>query len=351
MKKITALLLALALTAALAGCIKDGGGTTPTDPPGTGAQQDTGGKGTTPPTGTGEDTDPVTAPPDSGEDTEPVTPPEDTDPDALRLGLMSDAAALGAAGLYGGAYTLVTNVTDPAADLASGALDAAIVPVDTAARIYAGTDGKIQIAAVTAKGGWGIIERGNTVHDIWGLASKTVYAAREYPVALELFTYIAEQYDFIIGDTLKIESVPLAELTGHDLTLMPAALVGETLVRDADTRMALDVGQEWTEITGTSFLPAACLVVRESVTDGELRELLAALKTSQETVSDNLDKAVALGLAENQEEAWASVEYLDFMWLEGADTIREELLDYYSALVQIDPDLIGGHIPDDGFYR
>lgn len=344
MKRSLALLLALILIPALAGC--DRGGSEATGPVQSGEPSGSSAP-TTPSVGPG--TEPA-RPTDPAGTTGPTTPPV-TDPDALKLGLMDDAAAMGAAGLYGGTYTLVTNVTDPGGDLASGALDAAIVPVDAAARIYAETDGKVRIAAVTAAGGWGIVERGNAVHNIWDLAAKTVWTDADAPVSVQLFTYIAERYDFIVGDTLKLESVPAAKLIEQDLTLMPAKLAGITLVRDADTHKALDLGAEWAEITGSDFLPAACLVVGADMADADLDGLKADLKASQEAVSDSLDKAVALGLAANQEEAWASLECLSFTWLEGADTVREALYDYFSVLYRLDPQLIGGYIPDDGFYR
>lgn len=344
MKRSLALLLALILIPALAGC--DRAGTKATGPSQSGEPSGSAGPATT---SAGPGTEPA-RPTDPDGTTGPTAPPV-TDPGALKLGLMDDAAALGAAGLYGGTYNLVTKVTDPGGDLASGVLDAAIVPVDTAARIYAETDGKVRIAAVTAVGGWGIVERGNTVHNIWDLAAKTVWTDADAPVSVQLFTYVAERYDFIVGDTLKLESVPASKLAEQDLTLMPAKLAGITLVRDADTHKALDLGEEWVEITGSDFLPAACLVVGADLADADLDTLKADLKASQEVVSDSLDKAVALGLAANQEEAWASLECLSFTWLEGADTVREALYDYFSVLYRLDPELIGGYIPDDGFYR
>lgn len=353
-KKGTALLLALLLICALTGCRRGGGPSEPpTDPPASGPGES---QGTSEPTPSRpEGSEPTAAAPSTEATgatqgpTEATSGPED--PGALTIGLMDDAAALGAAGLYGGPYTLVPDVSDPGDRLVSGALDAALVPLDEAARLYASTDGAVRIAAVTASGGWGIVERGNTVHNIWDLAGKTVYVAEDSRDGLELFTYTVRQYDFVVGDTLFIETVPADRLMDHDLTLMDAEQVGVTIVRDPATHKALDIGQEWTEVTNTAFLPAACLVVGPGVTDEELAALLPALKASQETVSDNLDKAVALGLSDSQEEAWASLECLKFMWLQGADTIREELTDYFMCLFQIDPALIGGYIPDDEFYR
>lgn len=372
MKRITALLLALALIFALAGCIRSGVGDDPdADNPGPGTQVDNNdddhgngdpdGPGDVPDDDkdkpNGEDKPPVQdpddAPDDPGDsDDDPDTPPDQPDTGTLAIGFMDDAASLAAAGLYGGEFKLVTKVADPGEGLRSGDLDAAVVPVDMAARIYTDTGRKIKLAAVVASGGWGIVERGSSVRDMFGLAQKTVYVPKEEPGAAEVFAYIAEGYGFEIGDTLKIEYVPKAELSEHELSLMPSSLAGTTIVQDAGTHMALKMADGWREVSGCSFLPAACLVVSTDMENSDLDALKAAFKvsTTKESVSENMDDVLSMKLAGSDEEAWAYLECLDFIWIDGANDLREQLADYFSVLYEIDQELIGGSIPDDGFY-
>lgn len=351
-KRFFALFLALILTASLAGCLRSGGEVTeePSDTDGP-----TAGPPVSNPTEGDRDKEP-TPPTDGGSDGPTQGPDEPTAPipdeDALRLGLCADAAAMGAAGLAGNErYRLVFGTVDLAAALSNGELDAALVPIDAAVRIYSATGGKVSLAAVTASGGWKIVERGTVVRNIWDLAGKTVYVPRESSMAVKLFEYVATGYDFILGDTLTLEEVPTSELASHDLALMPAVLAGSTIVRDAETHFALDLGEELENVAGFSLLPVGCLIVRSDVEDAELQALLADLRVSQENLSDNLDTVVALKMAASQEEAWAAAnDSCTFVWYTGEE-LRERLEGFIDLLYSLDPALIGGHIPDDGFYR
>lgn len=270
---------------------------------------------------------------------------------ALRIGLCADAAAIGAAGLAKNEeYRLVFGTPDLTAAFSNGELDAALVPIDAAAQIYAATDGKVRLAAVTASGGWKVVERGTAVRDIWGLAGKTVYVPQESSMAVGLFEYVATGYDFMIGDTLMIEAVPTSELSQYDLALMPATIAGSLIVRDADTHLALDLGEELENITGMQLLPVGCLIVASGMDAGKVETLLGDLKASQDSLSENLDMAVALGMAASEEEAWAAAhDSCRLGWYTGEE-MRDRVESFMTLLYSLDPALLGGHIPDDGFY-
>ncbi len=332
MRKYFALLLALVLCLSAAGC-KDN---TPGE--------------TNPPETSGS----ASVPTDT-EDTEPSGSEEATEPSAeptgLRLGVLRDSAALGAAGLAGSGRYQVTSGSDAAGKLAAGELDAAIIPVSTASRLYNETGGKVKLAAITASGGWVLVERGDSVRDIFGLVGRTVYLPNGFDAAARIFEYIAEEYGYIVGDTLDVRYVDEGSLLDTDLALMPSFSAGIAIVRDSGFRIALDIQEQWTYLTGETMLPAGCLAVRSDLGDEELKALLADLEKSQKTVSDNLDAAVEAGMAENQEEAWAALEGCDLIWIQGESEMREALADYLSALYTMDPALIGGFVPDDGFYR
>lgn len=355
-KKTLALILALLLVISLSACDRSGGGPSgepsesdgPTDKPAVQDPTKEAGDVTEPSASDDKVTD---APTDGQDDPTDATDPTDAE-GALKLGLCADAAAIGAAGLSGnGSYRLVFGTADLASALSSGELDAALVPIDAAVRIYDATNGKVSLAAVTASGGWKIVERGSVVRNIWDLAGKTVYVPRESAMAVRLFEYVATGYDFILGDTLKLEEVPTSELANYDLALMPAILAGSTIVRDPETHLALDLGEELENVTGSALLPVGCLIVRSDMDSDDLQALLADLRASQEGLSDNLDKAVSLKMAASQEEAWAAAnDSCTFIWYTGAE-MRERVENFIELLYSLDPSLIGGHIPDDGFFK
>ena len=343
MKRYFALLLALAMCLSLVGCKDKAEGNN------NGNDEPVGPSPSGPSVPDTEDDGPDTKP-DDGPDTTPDDGPVEAP--RIKLGVLMDSAALGAAGLAdSGRYDVRVGDEQLLADLAGGALDGAIVPVSSAVKAYNETDGKIQIAAITASGGWVLVERGDSVKDIFGLVNRTVYLPTGYDAAARIFEHVTGEYGYIVGDTLDVRYVDADTLAEADLALMPSMLAGRTIVRDAGARIALDLQEQWTYLTDESFLPAACLAVSFGTDDETLSALLADLKRSQEEVSDHLEAAVALGLASNQEEAWAALEGCKLIWAEGADVLREELAQYLSALYDLDPALIGGFIPDDGFYR
>lgn len=302
-----------------------------------------------------EDDVPVLAP-----DVQPE--PEDPEPDTggdrprqptgVKLGVLRDSAAIGAAGLAAeGLYDVRVGGADVMEDLSSGALDAAVIPVSDAARLYNETGGKVRIAAVTAAGGWVLVERGDSVQDIFGLVDRTVYLPTGYDAEARMFEHVASEYGYIIGDTLDVMYVGEDALESSDLALMPSLMAGRAIVRDSDARIALDLQELWTYLTEEPILPAGCLAVGESLGGEELETLLEDLHASQLNVSDHLDAAVDAGLAQDQEEAWAALEGCELTWIEGADELRESIAGYLRALYGLDPSLIGGFVPDDGFYR
>ncbi len=307
MKKAVALLLALVWIAALSGCIaKLPGETLPQESDG-------------PETGdTGKPAD--STPPDTAEDTAPAdTETQDTAP-ALPLlaGFGPVAEAVGAAAAEKWEFV---NTADAAKMLADGSASAAVLPVGAAARIYNETEGKIAVAALLTSGGWVIAEQGDTVKDIFSLAGKTVYVPTGEEEAAAVFGYIAEEYGFEIGSTLKLEAA--SDARGKTPALLPGDLYGNSA-----QRAAIDLLAEWKDVTGESLWPGLCLAVRK---DAEGTDSLT-------------------GAAKKALEGAKAAPGMEYAYVTGAEPLRESLRSYLSLLYKLDPKLIGGYIPDDGFY-
>lgn len=355
MRRITAFLLALALVAALAGCNRQ----TPPDGdeppvPDVGPNEpDDGGHGDVPKPDDGDDKTP-----DEGDDPDKPDEPDGPDKpenDAVKLYVGSLPAGFAAAGLYGNeAYTLVREVEDVAAALRDGQLDAAIMPVTGAAKAYGETGESVRIAALIATDALGLYEVGTDVDSIYALAEKSVSVAQDCSGAAEIFEHIALEYGFIMGETLNITRTSpealVADMSSGSVKL--GVMTSADAARIPNARLAIDLAEEWEYVTllGTG-LPEGCLVVRSDMPDETLTALLADLDGSRKAVAADPAIAARAGLAGSESEAEFAVSGCDYIWVVGAAAIREKLSAYYETMYRLDPSLLGGSIPDDGFYR
>ncbi len=210
-----------------------------------------------------------------------------------------------------------------AESLKAGTADAAVLTVSEAARLYRESGGSVNVAALLSSGGWVIAEKGTGIDGVLGLGGKTVYAPEDAGEAMAVLGCIAGEYGFEVGKNLKIEAVSDPE--NRDVALLPEGGTG------AGQRTALSLLSEWEYATGRELLPGLCLVVRSDMEDGTLKELLEA------------SSAVCAGAADT--------DYTEYLYLSGEGELRGALEDYLELLYGADSAVIGGSIPDDGFYR
>ncbi len=325
MKKLLSLALALSMVLALAGCLKNNGDlpdldTPPPDesdpadaqtPPddGNDKSDDGGSSG-------GDKTDGEDKSDDDGDGGE-EDPPEDS---ARKLALtpgLADALASVSADNWD-----VTGDSSAAEGLKNGTYDAAAVSLSDAAKLYRET-GAVNVAALLTSGGWLVAEKGDAVTDMLGLGGRIVYAPEDADEAMAVLGYIAEQYGFDLGDTLIIE--PTADAASQDLALLPEGGMGD------GQRAALSLLEEWEYATGRELLPGTVLAVRSDLEQEPLDGLLAAVETAVSAASDT--------------------DVTEYVFVTGADELKDALEGHLELLYGVNPDVVGGSIPDDGFYR
>lgn len=328
-KRLTALLAALVLLISSAGCSRRGEeDKTPEDGAQTAAPpEDTGPE---PGQDGGQDTEQGDLPEDGGTENEDAGKPDGGDGDGPQDGGQEAlsvlcavpgpvAEALAGAELSG----WTPEAAEDAADrLQSGEAQAAAIPLGEAARLYNATDGQVRVCALLSVGGWVIAEQGDGIGSIFSLAGQTVAVPENAPEATAVFAYIAGEYGFELGDTLNIEA-------SDDAGSRSPALLPSDLPGNGGQRAAIDLLEEWETVTGNRMWPGMCLAVRADAEDTE------ALVTA------------ARSAVEGAQSGWTG---LEFRWVAGADELRETLDEYLTLLYELDPELIGGFIPDDGFY-
>ena len=318
MKKLTALLLALALCLGLAAC---GSSQTPASGSDTGS-------------GSAAQSADTSARPDGSAAADST---ESTGAD-VNLAVLSGPTGIGASPLMGwndeGKTANHYNVTVAAANdevvagLTNGDFDIAAVATNVAANLYAKTNGGVQICALNTYGVLYILENGDSIQSMADLAGKTIYATGQGANPEYVLEYLLDQN----------------------------GLTWSTDGSDADVRTALDLTAEWNKLDNSGVLTMGCIVVRTAFAQEHPEAVDAFLQEygkSIEAVQSDVDTAAQLcetyGIVAKAAVAKKAIPDCNLCFVSGAE-IQSAIEPYYNVLFTANPASIGGAMPGSDFY-
>lgn len=350
MKKIIALLLALALV--LTAC---GGNTPATEPAAT--------------------TPAATAP---APETTPAPPDTAPDKETVRLGLLAGPTGMGAAKLLQDSadgktaniyqHTLFNAPDQITAKIISGELDIAAVPTNLAAVLYQKTKGGVQLLALNTLGVLHLLTAdGETVASVEDLKGKTVYSSGQAAVPEYVLNYILDS----AGILNEVEVIYEAE---HDaviaalasgkakIVVLPEPKVTAALMQVEGLTKALDLTEEWNKAAekagNKSVLSMGCVVVRTEYADAHetaVSKFLSEYEASINYMKDaaNTDAAAALcesfSIIPKAAVAKKALPGSNLYFAAGAE-MKAQIAPFYEVLFGFAPASVGGALPDDAFY-
>ncbi len=301
-----------------------------------------------------------------------VQPTADTRPE-VSLMVLSGPTGIGAAKLMAdndaGTTANRYSVTVAAANdevtvkLINGEADIAAIATNMASNLYHKSDGAVQIAALNTLGVLHILERGNTVKTMAGLKGKTVYATGQGANPEYVLNYLLAENGLTPGENVEIVWKTAAEvsalmLSGEaEVCMLPEPAATALIVKsDAQVRQALDLTEEWEEVSPDSVLTMGCIVVRTEFAkehSDAVNAFLTEYASSIDYVNGNVKEAAGLvaqyGITASAAIAETAIPRCNLVCITGND-MREGIQGYYEVLYAANPASIGGSIPDDAFY-
>lgn len=262
-------------------------------------------------------------------------------------------------------FSLWRNPDELRAGLSSGRLPVAVAPAQGAASLY-NRGLAVRLISVLTDGHCGLISRDAPLgsfaelrglrvalpffRDMTGHVMRRIL--KHHGVAEDALTLLPaathnEGAQLLLSG--RADAALLAEPV-RSIAILKGAAAGVTLHRGVETR------QEWARVTGLRpSLPQAALVALASFIDAhgdKIAPLHAALAAA--AASANADPATAArhaaAVTERSAKALeAAIPYCALTAREGS-TARPELEAMFSALAEADAGVIGGRLPDDGFY-
>ena len=329
-KKVSALLLALAVTLSLAACGQSGA--------------------------------PSAAGSGSASAGEPVT---------VRVAALKGPTAMGLAALeeesaadHGVSYefTLAASADEVTPALLQGDLDIACVPANLAAVLYQKTEGQIVTVAVNTLGVLYLVENGNAVQSLSDLKGKTIVAAGKGSTPEYALRYLLTENginpDADLTIDWKSEHSECVAALGQGvatIALLPQPFVTVAQGKIQGLRMALDLTAEWDALDNGSALLTGVAVARKAFAEESPAAVSAFLQDyagSVDWVNGSTAEAAAvigeMGIVD-ADVAEKALPYCNIVCLTGAE-MKAKLSGYLQVLFDADPASVGGALPGDDFY-
>ena len=359
-KKLTALLLALALVCALCACGAKKDEAAAEEP--AAAEQ--------PAEETAEETtdapEEETEPP-AEEPEEPETPAEQA---TLRITAMKGPTSMGLAKLLTDndadacenhyEFTMVTGADEVTAALVGEQTDIAMLPANAAAALY-NKAGGFTTVAINTLGVLYVVENGEEIQSIDDLAGRTVYMTGKGTTPEYALRYVLRAHEIEDSVTLEFKSEPaevVAALADDvaAVALLPQPFVTAAIAQNEGLRTALSLSEEWDAVSDGSRLVTGVTVVRNAVLEenpNAVKAFLAEYGASVAYVNENPEEMAAWiaeqGIVGAAPIAQKAIPQCNLVCITGAE-METALSGYLQTLYDANPDAVGGVMPDGAFY-
>ena len=308
--------------------------------------------------------------------TEP-TPEPGVDPakDTVRFAVLSGPTGVGAAKLLSDAqqgqtvnhydYLIATENSELVAALTKGEVDIATVASNVALNLYNKTNGAVKIIALGTQGVLHILEGsgGTTIQSIEDLAGQTIYSPGQGANPEYILRYLLTEYGLDPDEDVNIVFAEAGEIQAKLLSgeikyaMLPVPAATAAIIKGAgQVRAAVDVTEAWEEMSNGSKLIMTAVVARTEFIEQNpetVNSFLQEYEASINFVNSNLDEAAEMvagfGITPNAAIAKQAIPQCHLIYIDGRDMVSA-ISDYFMVLYSVNPDSVGGGLPDSAIY-
>jgi NitT/TauT family transport system substrate-binding protein len=259
-------------------------------------------------------------------------------------------------------FSLAASADEVTPKLIQGELDMACVPANLAAVLYQKTEGQIETLAVNTLGVLYIVENGNAVQSMSDLRGMTVVAAGKGSTPEYALRYLLRENGVDPDKDVTIDwksehSECVTALASGEATvaLLPQPFVTVAQSKLDNLRVALDLTEEWDKLDNGSGLITGVIVARKDVVDANptaAKVFLQDYAASVDWVNENVaDAAQLIGDYDIVDAAVAekALPACNIVCITGSQ-MHDKLSGYLSVLFDQNPQSVGGALPEDDFY-
>ena len=274
--------------------------------------------------------------------------------------LKADAEAGKTQGKYN--VTVVAQPDEVVSKISKGEADIAAIATNLAANIYNKTNGGITVLAVNTLGVLNVVTpQGVEINSLSDLKGKKIYTTGQGSNPEYIINYLLEKSGVKDDVTIefKAEGNELLTVWATDpqaVIIAPQPVATTLTVQNANSKIAIDLTDEWEKVASESALMMGCVVVRNEFLENNketVTKFLEEYKASIEAANSDLDTTSALceeyGIIPKAAIAKKAIPNCNLCFIEKSE-MKTKLNGYLQVLFDADPSSVGGKMPADDFY-
>lgn len=261
-------------------------------------------------------------------------------------------------------FTMVTAADELLGKIVNGDLDVALVPANMASILYNKTNHGITVININTLGVLYGISSDDSIKSMADLKGKTIYLPGKGTTPDYALKHVLAANGLTEDDvTLEYKSEPaevaavLKEKT-DGVGLLPQPFVTAAMAQNNSLHMVLDLTKEWNAVAkedGSSLVTGVTICRNEILKDHKdaIDTFLSEQKESAAYSNENGKEAALLiakaGIIAKAPIAEKALPYCSITYVDGND-MKSLLSGYLKVLYDMDPQTIGGTLPDEQFY-
>ncbi len=275
--------------------------------------------------------------------------------------LMADSDANATENNY--TFTVASAATDITGKFLNGEINIASVPTNVAATLYNKTEGKVRMLAVNTYGVLSILEKGNTIKSVADLKGKTIYSTGQGQNPEFILKYILTENGINPETDVTINFVSSEDLVAKlisgeaEVALAPEPAATTVMVKNQELNRALSINDEWAKVSDSKLMMGCIIALDSYVTANEkavekfLEEYEKSVKFATENIDETATHCAAYNITATDVIAKKAIPTCNLCYVTGSD-MKNNVNAYYNVLFNADATSVGGKLPaNDLFYK
>lgn len=258
--------------------------------------------------------------------------------------------------------TLYQSADEIVGKIISGEIDIACVPSNLASVLYNKTEKNIYLLGVNTLGVLYILENGETVKSLADLEGQKIISSGKGSTPEYVINQLLLGADMKPDTDVEIEYLAnhtdvVTELVSNEgtIALLPQPHVTVATSKNEKVHIALDLNEAWEEQEGTK-LPMGVIIAQKEFVDAHkdqvsqfISEYEASVNFTNTNSSEAAEMMAAQGILPSAKIALEAIPNCHITFIDG-ETSKVDIEQFYHLLQEVNPQAIGGSLPDEAFY-